>query len=149
MAERVDTEAGHRRRLIHDFVEDDRADARAGVGRAQRVRNLRGKMLFADAGNVTAKRDGVLRRAEFKSVKIAGQIGRRIAGDRAFAARAIEVDLRGDALDMTARADVEAAAVDRIGRQEHDVARIVHRPRVGGQGARGVEREARRADHAF
>ena len=39
-------------------------------------------MLFANAGDVTAKRHAVLRRAEFEPVKIAGQIGRGIAGEQ-------------------------------------------------------------------
>src|ERR1044071_10056575 len=72
--------ADQRRRVEHDLGDHDRSETRPGVGPTQRVGVLGHKVFLVDAGEVAAEGDAVLRRSESEPVKIAGQIGPRVAG---------------------------------------------------------------------
>ena len=82
LVERIVVRADHRRRLVHDFIDNNRADRRTGVVRAERVRGLRDKMFLADAGDVAAERNAVLRGIELEAVEVAREIGRRVSGEQ-------------------------------------------------------------------
>jgi len=68
--------------MVHDFVDDNRPDARPRVGPAERVAGLRDEMFFANAREVTAKGYPVLRRAIAETMEITGQIGGRVTGKK-------------------------------------------------------------------
>src|SRR5689334_12128585 len=53
--QRVVVRANDRGGIEHDFIEDDGADARSGVVRTERVRDLRHEMFLANARDITAK----------------------------------------------------------------------------------------------
>ena len=67
-------------RGAHDFVDDDRANFRAGVGGAERVGGVSHEMFDAIAADVTAKADAVDLRTEFESVPVTRDV-RAVAGE--------------------------------------------------------------------
>ena len=87
--------------MITDFIEDDRADPRPGVGPAECVRLLRRILCFTRADDVTTKADSVLRCAESEAVAITGQVAGGIRG--------VEVNL------LPVRIEPEAVRRGRVG----------------------------------
>ena len=100
------------RRVIPDFVDDHRPDARPGVRPSESVDDLRRILPLAGADDVAAKGHSVLRRAKTKTVAVTGQIPGGI--------RRVEVNL------FAVRIEPEAVRRARIGVEivfsEHKVA---------------------------
>src|SRR5204862_206672 len=68
--------------VIHDLLDDHGPDARTGVRRVERGRNLRDEMLIAGADDVASKGHARGRAAENETVAVAGEIAARVAGEQ-------------------------------------------------------------------
>src|SRR5688572_7746768 len=62
------------RRVIHDFVDDDRANARRGVRGTERPLFQRRPMLLPRADEIASEADAIRRRAIFKAVAITCEV---------------------------------------------------------------------------
>ena len=68
-------------RMIVDFIDDDRADAGAGVAGAQGRSQLSWELFLPVAGDVTAERRALFRRAEGKAGRVAREVACDIRGE--------------------------------------------------------------------
>src|SRR3954452_1186431 len=68
--------------MVHDFVDDDRPDARSAVWLPERGGNLLGKLFLSGADHVTSERSAVGGSPKSEAVGVAGEVCGGVTGEQ-------------------------------------------------------------------